>query len=190
MIQSLPIKDLQPGDVLLYYTPGSVVDWLIGFRTWSDVAHVEVYRGNQTAFASRNGVGVNVYPFRAEGLRYVLRPRRPFHLQPAIEYANFMRGTRYGFFELLAFYLFPNWIIRLLEKCFGGRGIVCSPYANYIETHGGVECFAWHYPENRIAPSYYLISPAFKMVWSYKHGTYENIAADHSHATLGQCDCA
>lgn len=38
-------------------------------------AHVEIYEGNGQSLASRNGVGVNRYPFRAEGLMAVLVPK-------------------------------------------------------------------------------------------------------------------
>jgi len=65
--------DLQPGDVLLYGGRG-FIDQAIQFRTWSDVSHVEIYAGICMSIASRNGIGVGRYLFRADGLRYVLRP--------------------------------------------------------------------------------------------------------------------
>lgn len=67
------IKDILPGSVLLYNTPGDLMDAIIT-RT-GPAAHTEWYEGNGQSLASRNGVGVNRYPFRAEDLIGILVPK-------------------------------------------------------------------------------------------------------------------
>lgn len=64
------ISQIKPGSILGYFTPDDAVDWIIT-RT-GPLAHIEIYEGNGMSLASRNGVGVSRYPFRAEGLTAVL----------------------------------------------------------------------------------------------------------------------
>lgn len=64
------LSTIQPGSVLLYNTPDDLVDEIIT-RT-GPAAHVEFYEGGGQSLASRNGVGVNRYPYRVEGLLAVL----------------------------------------------------------------------------------------------------------------------
>ena len=63
---------LRPGDCLLY-APNSVYGWLIAIKTYTKVSHCEVYVGNGRSAASRDGVGVGIYPLRTANLAYVLR---------------------------------------------------------------------------------------------------------------------
>lgn len=64
------ISTIKPGSILLYNTPGDVVDEIIT-RT-GPAAHVEFYEGNGKSLASRNGIGVNRYDFRSAGLIAIL----------------------------------------------------------------------------------------------------------------------
>lgn len=51
---------LQPGDAILYFRH-DFGSWLIALKTWTKVAHVEIYRGDQIGYSSRCETGVNAY---------------------------------------------------------------------------------------------------------------------------------
>jgi hypothetical protein len=73
---------LQPGDAILYFGH-DLGSWLIALKTWTKVAHVEIYRGNQISYSSRLESGVNAYPLRLDGIDAVMRPKRPLDLLAA-----------------------------------------------------------------------------------------------------------
>jgi cell wall-associated NlpC family hydrolase len=147
--------DLQPGDILLYNS-GDWVDRLICFRTWSDVAHVEVYLGDGKSAASRNGEGVGVYPVRFEGLRYVRRPQGQFSKEAAQAFASAMDGTPYGFLDLLKFY-------SLNVPC---KGLICSQFADLLLRNAGVVAFSEDYDAGAVSPRDFRITACAKTVWS------------------------
>jgi len=150
------IPPLQPGDILLYDS-GSLVDWLIKFRTWSDVAHVEIYLDNYESTASRNGLGVDIYPVRYEGLRYIRRLQVPFDRIAARKFAIKMRGTPYGYGDLARFYL-----LNIPTK-----GLICSQYGDLLLRAGSVVAFYEDYPPGAVSPRDYELIPNFiaKTVW-------------------------
>ena len=108
-------KLLLPGDSLGYYgdtpvdKPGShagFVDWSIAVKTGYWTSHVEVYAGANLSFASRNGIGVNRYQLRTDGLIWVRRPLAMLDLSTANEwFASTARGQKYDFKGLMCFYL-------------------------------------------------------------------------------------
>ncbi len=100
-----PLPNLLPGDLLLYNTPGSLVDCVIRLKTWSVAAHCECYIGESRSLASRNGIGVGNYPLRIEGLIAVLRPKQPFGRTRALEWFKTVDGQKYDFLGLLCFSL-------------------------------------------------------------------------------------
>lgn len=151
------LPDLLPGDILLY-DDHSFIDWCIKFRTWSDVAHVEVYMGNRQSAASRNGIGVNIYPLRLDGLVYVRRPIVPFNLPAAKKFASKMNGTPYGWLDLLRFYLLDV----------DTKGIICSSYADLLLNAGDVSCFADDYCAGVVSPRDFQITPIATTVWKKK----------------------
>jgi hypothetical protein len=63
------VASIKPGSILLYST-NDLIDDVIGVT--GPAKHVELYRGNGQSLASRNGLGVNQYAFRDEGLIGVL----------------------------------------------------------------------------------------------------------------------
>lgn len=75
---------LAPGDVLLYSGRGPF-SLAIRLVTASRYTHVEMFDGDGQAWASRDGIGVGRYPFRADGLALALRlhPSVPFALDGA-----------------------------------------------------------------------------------------------------------
>ena len=49
---------LEPGDAILYFRR-DLLGCLITLKTWTRVAHIEIYRGNQISYSSRCESGVN-----------------------------------------------------------------------------------------------------------------------------------
>jgi hypothetical protein len=85
--------------------------------------------------ASRDGKGVDIYPVRVDAsLAYVMRPRvapQLAQVQDAVRCALSMRGTPYGWLDLLDFFGFG----------INGKGIVCSPYATIVGRAAGYPFF-------------------------------------------------
>lgn len=151
-----PLPELLPGDVLLYFRKGSLVDILVGFRTWCwSASHVEVYAGQSTSWASRNGVGVGQYGFRRAGLRHVLRPVGKFDLAGAQVFFERTRGTPYGWADLLRFYS-----IRIHT-----RGMICSQFGDLLLRAAGVPAFSAEYLAGAICPRDFLVSGALRGIW-------------------------
>lgn len=94
----------KPGDVLLYFVDG-VVDLVIAEKTGKRVGHIEVYIGDGQSLASRNGLGVNQYPLRLDGLICIRRPKnQTFDLAKGIAWFNSTaKGMKYDFKGLLTF---------------------------------------------------------------------------------------
>jgi hypothetical protein len=96
---------LRPGDTLLYYER-SLVDWIIGVKTSGRVGHIEIYTGEGMSVASRNGIGVNRYALRLDGLVAVRRPFPHVNLTAAENwFERSARGQGYDFLGLLSFWL-------------------------------------------------------------------------------------
>jgi cell wall-associated NlpC family hydrolase len=94
-------QDLIAGDILLYATK-DLVDDVIEWKTSADVAHVELYVGDGKSWASRNGIGVNAYDFRSQGLMRVRRPKVAFNLAKAQPWFDSKeKGQPYGFGDIL-----------------------------------------------------------------------------------------
>lgn len=122
-----PIK---AGDVLLY-RPSGLFGRFIQFHTGHRISHVEVYLGDGTSSASRDGQGVNLYPVRLEGLAYILRPKYEFDSAKARAFTEAHKGTPYGWFDLLNFFGYRV----------NAKGIVCSPWATLLIRDQGAPIF-------------------------------------------------
>ncbi len=159
-----PIPPLQPGDILLY--GGGVIGALIQFRTWSDVSHVEVYAGIEPVSLASQSVasrsdGVDEYPFRADGLRRILRPVAPFNFVAGLKWFDAQaHRTPYGYADLARFYL-----INISTK-----GLICSEFADLFFQACGLPLFNTDYPEGAVCPrDYETLSPLLvKQIWSWK----------------------
>lgn len=135
---------LREGDIMLY-RPKKFFGWLIATKTWHKISHVEVYDGNFQSLASRDGQGVGRYPLRLSELAYVLRPSVPLDLAKGRAYFESMKGTPYGWCDLVDF----------LGFSLDTTGIVCSPFAA-----GFLRAAGWHVfptdPINKVAPFQFL----------------------------------
>jgi hypothetical protein len=164
---NLPI--LQPGDHLLYDVDSwsdpwsSLVDWAIRVKTWSTAAHIEVFDsgglGLQFALASRT-TGVNRYPFRAQGLRYVLRPANWNHARAVYWFEKTARGQKYDWLGLFCF--------TLAVKRGSPDRMFCSEFARNLDRPAMCQSFADSWPGDKTAPGSYLMSPAFDLIYDSK----------------------
>lgn len=148
-------EDLQPGDTLLYARKG-IFGWIISLRSNSRLTHVECYEGRGMSVASRDGKGVNRYPFRREGLAHVLRPTRPFNLPRATRWFETQRGAGYGWADLLNFVL-PSVIIDT-------DGYFCSEFAIAYLRHGDLEV-GNREPAVKISPRDFRLFDVLQEVW-------------------------
>lgn len=151
---------LQPGDLMLY-KPGarSFFGWLIRIKTWHAISHVEVYVGDGKSFASRDGIGTNIYPMRLSDLVLVRKPNLPFNIAKAL--AGFYRTGHqpYGWLDLLQFMGAPV----------DAKGVVCSPAATDFIRDGDVPVFGRE-PSIKIAPMQLALTELYRDVWTEKDG--------------------
>jgi hypothetical protein len=141
--------DLKAGDILLY-SSNSLVDDLIEWKESGKVAHIEIYAGNATSWASRNviGVGNEPWPFRADGLVEVRRPVQYFDIVKATNcFENKLKGLPYGLSDIG-----DNLGIKLKI-----RGVDCSHFAAILLEDSGCPQFAFDYPKQLVTPEHYRI---------------------------------
>lgn len=157
-------SDLQDGDVLLYDTPADIIDRLIEIHEGGDVAHVEIYAGDGKSRASRNGIGVGEYPFRAEGIKYVLRIANvPAFGAPVINRAKVdvffaaNNGDAYDWFALMNFF---DIVIPVNHKAY-----ICSTFVADYLIAAGAPAFADKFPSALINPMDFRKTPALFQVW-------------------------
>ena len=133
--------DLRVGDILLYDEP-DIVDDVIAIKTGDDVAHIEIYAGLGQSWASRNGIGVNQYPFRAHGLMYIRRPIQPIDIRAVLVWVKPYIGSPYGFGDILA-------SVDIVTKW---NGMDCSHFAACLLEAGGAPQFDLDCDKRKIAP--------------------------------------
>jgi hypothetical protein len=149
---------LQPGDAILYFSH-DFGSWLIALKTWTKVAHVEIYRGNQISYSSRLESGVNAYPLRLDGVAAVMRPKRPLDFFAADAwFETNAKGRPYDWRGLLCFALASR----------GGerRKFFCSKLATHYYRAAGLVPFNSRWPAVRVPPSFFLVSPEFETIWT------------------------
>lgn len=141
---SVDVTTLKPGDILLY-RPKGIFGWIIAAKTWHNVSHCEVYDGAGKSWASRDGIGVNLYPWRDTELAWVLRPTMKLNLPWARRWAKDRIGTPYGWLDLLNFINIP----------IDAPGIVCSAFLTKFLRQAGWNVFPTD-PARKVAPSQFL----------------------------------
>jgi hypothetical protein len=153
-----PPLDLIPGDCLLY-RPSGVFGCIVSFKTWTDLAHVEVYVGGGLSVASRGVTGVNKYPLRVSKLAYVLRPTlQPVDIEAGLAwFEKSARGQKYDLWGQLLFF-------QAVKRGNNGR-MFCSEFATRFYRNCGVPCFAPHWDADRVPPAMFYASPALMVAW-------------------------
>ena len=146
--------DLLPGDHLLYFTH-CPADWIICVKTWSSVAHIEIYDGNGMSLAARAD-GVNRYAFRKQGLKIVRRPLHWDHAQARACFAQH-QGERYDWLGLLCF--------TLAVREGSPNKQFCSELARNLGRPAGSLAFAPEWPGDKVAPGSYLMVGDFQTTY-------------------------
>jgi len=147
---------LEAGDIILY-RPSSIIDWLIAIKCWTKVSHCEIYADDGMSFASRNGIGVNLYPLRLDGIAAVLRPP-PFDFKTARDwFFKEATGQKYDWKGLLCF---------LLAAKQGARDrMFCSEFATRFYNRGFFHPFSPNWDADRVPPSFFLVTPLVQTIW-------------------------
>lgn len=148
---------LRPGDCLLY-KPHGLAGILIQAKTWHRVAHVEVYTGNGKAVASRDGVGVGIYPWRSDDLAYVLRPTYPLDWVSFWRWFRTVNGQRYDWWGLLRFAWFTQTGAGKNNRMF------CSEFAARAYRYLGAHVFGDVEDADAVAPFEFLLSPNLTVI--------------------------
>lgn len=142
---------VEPGDILLYRSEG-FIPWLIRVKTWSDISHVETYIGADQSFSARNE-GVGIFPFRLDGLKFVLRPKLKYDPFTAGLWRKKVVGQKYDWLGFLVFYLAAKQGAR--DRMF------CSEACTRDARAGGIEPFQSDYDADRVAPVHFLTSSSY-----------------------------
>lgn len=157
-----PVDYIEPGDCLLYSGRGPF-SWLIKGKTFSRVSHVEVALGSGRAVSSRDGIGVDNFPLRLDGLVEILKPTEPFDLTAALQWYGQQRGKPYDWRQLFTGFGFFMAGRKTLED---ETAFFCSEFCAAFYRHGGLHAFAAHYPTSVVTPGMFRSSPHFRIVWS------------------------
>jgi len=156
-MSKLDPKELKQGDCLLYFE-NSLVDWIIAVKTYTRIGHIEIYSGANLSVASRNGIGVNRYQLRLDGLMAVRRPKGMVDYQAAEKwFCDEARGQRYDFKGLLCF--------TLAVKKGSPHEMYCSEFALNWYRHAGFEPFNPQQNPDKTPPSLFWVSSEFDTVW-------------------------
>ncbi len=156
---------LQPGDNILY-APKGLFGWFISLKTWHKVAHCEGYAGNGQSVASRDGIGVGLYPLREGQMAYILRPKEPFLLAAAMDkFHRKYQGQGYDWLGLLRF----GWREPLDPRCRFNNKQFCSEFLTRWDRAGGTDPFNGE-DADAIAPFQFLLSPVFDIYEVSKDG--------------------
>lgn len=156
--------DLIAGDILLYSSL-DIFDIAIELKESDGKAHVEIYAGDGQSWASRNGVGVNIYPFRSSGLVAVRRPRQTLN-KPAVDawFNDGVKGMKYGWVDILeSLDIGPAGSGTTDIKQFSG--VDCSHFASALLEVGNCPQFDTGYSKNKITPAEFDLSLGSARIW-------------------------
>jgi len=136
---------LRPGMILLYEA-SSVFGYAISLFSGSRISHVEMYRGDGQSWASRDGLGVGVYPFRSANLALVLESPHPLNLARIAEGFEAKRGHRYDWATIKKFLTLGFTDSRTDAE-------VCSELITYLLRAGGLPTLFGNKEPEDIKPS-------------------------------------
>lgn len=154
------IPQIEPGDVLGYHGHG-IFSSLIRLKTWAPsppgVSHVELANSAVSAFASRDGKGVQTYPIDlSKRLVVIWRPVHQLDMEAVRRFHVECVGQRYDVWGLFRFFTFGT---QSRDKQF------CSEYVMRLLRHGGVEPFTPTTDADLVPPWWFGISPVLREQW-------------------------
>lgn len=153
-----PKPTILPGDHLIYGSSGDLISLAISVKTWSPAVHIEIYAGGMQSVASRNGIGVNLYPYRDKQLIAILRPNIPFNFAKGMNwFYSEAKGQGYDWLGLFCF--------TLAVKQGSPNKMFCSEFATRFDRECGLHSFHPNWDADKVAPGSFLMSPAFDWVW-------------------------
>jgi hypothetical protein len=148
---------IRPGDNLLYKAKG-LFGWVIAARTWHMIAHCECFVGDGKSVASRDGIGVGLYPLRLDGLCVILRPKEPVLLKNAMDvFYRKYRGQGYDWLGLLRF----AWRTPVDPKIRFNNEQFCSEFLTRFDRDMGLKDLFNGEDADAIAPFQFELDPAF-----------------------------
>jgi hypothetical protein len=152
---------LRPGDILLY-DKNTLFNWLIKLKRGEHYAHVEVFKGGDRSLASRNGIGVNEYPLRFDGLAAIYRVTEPFEFEMGYRwFLDEAKGQGYDWLGLASF-IWAKWQGRENGKMF------CSEFVVRFFRKMGVALFSAETDADAVSPGMIPYSQSVKNIWKRK----------------------
>ncbi len=151
--------DVRPGDCLLY-GPRGLAGWIIAIKTWHRIAHVEIYVGDGRSVASRDGIGVDLYPLR-EDFTQVRRPTQPFDIVAALLWFQTVRGQAYDWWGLVRFVTWG----RVSTQEEAPRAQFCSELATRFYARGGFQPFGDE-DADAIAPAQFATTALLRLIYA------------------------
>lgn len=154
-----PLPELLPGDCL-HYRPHDLFGYITAIKTWCWTVHVEIYRGDGMSVASRNGLGVDIYPTRLNGLCAITRPKfEPLDLAAADKwFEDTAKGQKYDWLALLAF-----WITAIHGS---RKRMFCSEFAVRWYRKAGHHAVNPRWDADHTAPAQLLQSATSDWIWT------------------------
>lgn len=158
------IKELQKGDFLFYGAKGifDLSSQLVMRRTaWGYAVHVEIYHGEGESTASRNGLGVEIYPLRTKQLISVRRSKHNWDYHEAfLWFLNEARGQKYDWKGLLCF----TYAVQSGAK----DEMFCSEYATRFARKGDLHIVNYRQDADTVSPNDLDKTLALRDVWRFK----------------------
>lgn len=157
---SFDTASLRPGDCLLYSAGQSLFSLAISIKTFSTISHCECYAGEGKSVASRDGLGVQEYDLRLNGLKYVLSPPlERFSMVDAMKWFETVRGQGYDWAGLLRF----TWREKFVPDKLTKNKQFCSEFLSRFYNKGGWEIFN-DVDCDEIVPKDFLLAPFVKRI--------------------------
>jgi hypothetical protein len=150
-------SDLRPGDCLGYFSR-DLIDYAIALKTWTRLAHVEIYEGNGLSVASRNGLGVNRYPLRKTDIAVIRRPFGGMDFESAKSwFETTARGEKYDWKGLLCF--------TLAVRQGSMNRMYCSEFMLRWYRAAGFLALDPDWDADKTPPAFILVPPTFETMW-------------------------
>lgn len=155
------LNKIRPGDCLLY-APTGVFGWLITIKTWHAVGHTETYVGQGYSVASRDGIGVNLYPLRESDLIAILRPKPEYKFNLNKAFGWFWakaKGQKYDWRGLLRFTWGSDY-----SAGNDNNKMFCSEFVLRFYRAGGLDLMPGE-DADAVAPFQFEYNPLLEVIW-------------------------